>query len=557
MLAALSVLCFCVPLQAQAAADISVEQVQCVMPEIKVYLRAENGLKAGSVQALLDGEALPAPEITPFAESGAAMHYYVVLDNSGSVPKQYVQPLREAVTHFGETLRNQDTMRVYTVGETVEMLYDGGGGDQVLAEALEQYTAKEQETVLFEALVQCAEAARRQTDTEPERSAVLVFSDGMNESVGVSVYDEAVQHLQEAQLPVYAFGLGNDAESLDAFGKLARDTGGQLRIIKPAEADEALQESVQQLGEEFYILSMQAPTNEVGGNRELLLKCTDYSFSQTLTLRPEHWQPDHTPPEVLSVEQEANDRLRITFSENVQGAEELSHYILSYAGSDTPIPLYHVRYKQENGQYYALLETEREPVRGDYTLSMTQITDVSQEKNPLKNADFACTLEGRSLVEGNQSDFTGKIILILVLAALCCLLPVLLLHKKKQPAAEADMPQGEPAADPKQIHVMNPEGVPRSLHLTVRTANAAPVQMEAVIENTLTFGRSSHCQVYFDDPSMSRRHFELTVSGTELRLADCGSTGGTTVNGVPVSAPVTLSQGDRITAGVTEITIRW
>ena len=560
VIAAILAACIFRPLHA-AAADISIEQAQCVMPEINVYLRAENGLKQGSVQAILDGVTLPEPQITSFEESGDPVHYYIVLDNSGSVPKKYVAPLREAVTNFSSSLREQDTLHIYTVGESVQRLYEGSGKDTLPADVMEQYTANEMETVLFEALVQCANAAGRQSAEQPERSVLLVFSDGVNESVGVAVYDEAVQHLQEAELPVYAFGLGNDAEALDSFGRLARDTGGSLEMIKPEQTGEALQNSASSLLSDYYVVTAKAPTNEIGGSKELLIKCSDYAFSQTLTLRPSHWIPDETKPEVLSVEQEELDRLKITFSEDVQGADELSHYLLTLNGSDTPLPLYHVRYQNADGQYTALLEMEREPIRGDYTLTLSQITDVSQEKNPLKEAAVECGLEGRLLTEGGNDHTFLTLLLILMAAALAGVTAVLLLRRKQKPSEAANTDAGagilQAAPDARQIHVQNPAGVPRALHLTVRSPNAEPVQMEAVIEQQLTFGRSSHCQVYFDDPSMSRRHFELRVSGTELWLTDCGSMGGTRINGLPVTEPTQLSQGDTVTAGVTEITVRW
>lgn len=544
------------PLHA-AAAGIEIEQTQCVMPEIRVYLRSDDPIEQGTVSAILDGEALPEPQITRFSESGAPMNYFVLLDNSGSVPQTYIEPIKEAVGHLGETMQKQDTLRVYIVGESVQAIYSGNGKDAALSEALEQFTAKELETVLFEGLVQCAKTAEKQSSEEPERSTLLVFSDGVNESVGVSVYDEAVAHLQDAQLPVYAFGLGSDREGLDAFGQLARATGGSFQLIEPDKTDEAVQGATKTLGTNSYTVTVKAPTNEVGGTHELLLKFEKQGVSRTVTVTPEHWIPDTEAPEILSVEQEAHDCLKIRFSEDVSGADDLSHYLLTYLRTDTAAALLDVRYAAERGEYYALLETDGEPIQGDYTLTLSQIHDISQEKNPLKASSIDCTLEGRPLA---QADTGAALRIFGIVLAFCILVGALLFaifHRKKEPAAE-NAPAAEiPAGDPQQIHVRNPEGVPRTLHLLIRTPNAAAVKMDAVIAEKITVGRAATCQIYFDDPSMSRKHFELDVRGTELWITDCGSLSGTKVNGTLLTAPQQLSQGDVILAGVTEITLRW
>jgi Protein of unknown function (DUF3662)/FHA domain len=66
-------------------------------------------------------------------------------------------------------------------------------------------------------------------------------------------------------------------------------------------------------------------------------------------------------------------------------------------------------------------------------------------------------------------------------------------------------------------------------------------------------GRSRECDIVMADPNVSRQHAELRREGDGWSIADLGSTNGIKVNGRRVEhAP--LSDGDRITLGVTDMT---
>lgn len=93
-------------------------------------------------------------------------------------------------------------------------------------------------------------------------------------------------------------------------------------------------------------------------------------------------------------------------------------------------------------------------------------------------------------------------------------------------------------------------------------ANAERVYVDVVIEgedhtfdltdlSTLSIGRSPQCTVVLSDDSMVSRKHALVQRGDsgEFYLSDLGSRNGTTRNGVPVTAPVLLADGDSFTIG--------
>jgi hypothetical protein len=74
-------------------------------------------------------------------------------------------------------------------------------------------------------------------------------------------------------------------------------------------------------------------------------------------------------------------------------------------------------------------------------------------------------------------------------------------------------------------------------------------------DGVVTVGRSNQCECPLHDESVSRRHFELTVSGDGVHLRDLGSGNGTKLNGQPVEE-ARLQHGDRILAGNSVVEFR-
>ncbi|MBR7835819.1 FHA domain-containing protein [Actinospica durhamensis] len=73
----------------------------------------------------------------------------------------------------------------------------------------------------------------------------------------------------------------------------------------------------------------------------------------------------------------------------------------------------------------------------------------------------------------------------------------------------------------------------------------------------LTIGRGAEADIRIEDPDLSRRHAELTVSADWVRLADCGSTNGTVLGGARIGAePVLLAPQTPVRVGETTLLLR-
>jgi two-component system, cell cycle response regulator len=66
---------------------------------------------------------------------------------------------------------------------------------------------------------------------------------------------------------------------------------------------------------------------------------------------------------------------------------------------------------------------------------------------------------------------------------------------------------------------------------------------------TITIGRDPTCEIAVEDPHVSRQHAQITTNGTDIILADLGSTNGVFVNGQKINDPHALVDGDKILVG--------
>jgi len=85
-------------------------------------------------------------------------------------------------------------------------------------------------------------------------------------------------------------------------------------------------------------------------------------------------------------------------------------------------------------------------------------------------------------------------------------------------------------------------------HMVVQTGPLAG-QHIVLFDGTACLGRGSKADIELPDPSVSRRHAEISVEGEEIRVRDLGSTNGTRVNGKQITAWRQVRVGDEIQLG--------
>ncbi len=83
----------------------------------------------------------------------------------------------------------------------------------------------------------------------------------------------------------------------------------------------------------------------------------------------------------------------------------------------------------------------------------------------------------------------------------------------------------------------------------VMRAGPTPGKAFPVTGNSFTIGREPGNGIVINDPEISRKHSRMWLQGSTYSIEDLGSTNGTFVNGVRLSAPHSLRPGEVVALG--------
>jgi hypothetical protein len=116
-------------------------------------------------------------------------------------------------------------------------------------------------------------------------------------------------------------------------------------------------------------------------------------------------------------------------------------------------------------------------------------------------------------------------------------------------SAGADETQITPAPPPHRTREIT--GQPRLVISSDGTAKASHERAVPLLAPRTIIGRGHDADLRLSDPGVSRHHAQVELREGQVWVEDLGSTNGTTVDGVKVTAPVPLSHAQRIAIGST------
>ena len=554
---------------ASADADHKIEQVHINMPEVTAYYRSP--AEEAQPEAYLDGEKLSLTSDSIFSDSEEGVGYYFLVDTSASITKTRFEDIKSSLNQFVQNIRKQDQMILLTFGDQTEVKLDGNQSVEDAQNVISQLTNTDQNTMFFDAISQVTDMINKASAESQMRRIVVVISDGKDCSDNTRNMDSVEKDLMSDGIPVYSVAVENNEGDSDEvisdyqgkFSALARNTGGLPWTIAAQEGTvyeglDAIRNSVLN----SYRAVFQASSNKVSNKtEEFVLDFNDAADSKdTYSVMASRSQKDDTAPTVSVKAGAEQNELSVSYSEPVQNAEDIGNYVLKE--DDKIIPLTQIIKDKKEANSYSLV-FDQNLYNGEYSVSIQNVTDCSNEQNQLQNASQ--TIEITDNGEKPKESVLNKVLkwwpVPLSVLVLVLLIIMIVQHRKKKGLTIVNGQVIDEEDIEKHVHVISGKGKSdrpcAKLAIWMSNGASEPQKLEYELDGSAIVGRSDKCDICCDDPMMSRQHFVLEIDGNNLYVSDLNTMNGTNVNGVRITERYKLTSYDEITAGNIRFRIEW
>ena len=495
-------------IQAASPSELVITQAVAAGTEITAYLavRDESGaplteLAPAQLRATIGAQTTTVADAAPFAATGEGVLTRLLVDVSRSLDAARFARIRQALRTWIDALGEHDQAALITFGTQVQTRVPPTADRAALNAAIEQLTPTDDRTALHQALATALALGRQRAEGLPRRRAIVILSDGLDDAPGGMSADEVLARLDEGSVPMLAIGFGQTRDrvqreaGLANLGRLARRTGGFLIDATagndPGAAYAALRERLHAVTR----VSLQCSECVADGQRQRL-------------------RIGLTTPAGLTLDDGMDVRL---YPESAPEPEPTADV--------TP-------------------ETAPEPAVVPLAASPDDLRDRLVRWWPYA---------------------TGAGLTLALMFALAWRA-----RARSRAARSVDsMPAPQPPPEPVSALVLDPQPIPKTtakapaptgpaiqvsfMNGPRRGQSARLVPAPAVLFGRAPGGAAGTCLALPEDDEVSARHARLSLNGRTLILEDLGSTNGTWLNGVPLSAPHPVRDGDVLRFGQTEL----
>lgn len=281
-------------LQIKVFADVDVLNISQIIQQgndVYLYVNAldsegramEESLSAEQLSVNMDEEqAISVLDSQNYQSLGMGTSYIFCIDISKSVTDEEMQEIRNSMTDFVNSMGENDYARIITIGSEITSVCDSTSDKNVLNDTIQQIDRDANDTFLYKGLSYALDGQRKKTENIPARAAIILFTDGMDDSDGAYSVDQVVADFASARVPIYVVGMkGNDPEAnLKSVGQIAQQSGGYLYSY----SDMSITEAVQNIGNVMrssYQVHVQPPLENFG-KRDIRWQITYNSGNYTV-----------------------------------------------------------------------------------------------------------------------------------------------------------------------------------------------------------------------------------------------------------------------------------
>lgn len=273
-------ICLALLLSAQAFAvsltSVEINQIIQENEKLYVFFHADDendeqisGLEDGDVRLELGGQNLSAR----MENTGAAgIGFVFAVDVSASLSAEQFAGVQEALKNWVGRMGSEDMAAIVTFGETVTVVTDFTDNQNTLAAVINGLSASESGTALYSGAAKAVDIANRRSAELPLQRAVVILSDGMNDSSDASSLSAVKTKAVEAGISLYVAGVkgSNNVAQLAQLSELTAATGGRIVAADKDSLAESFDSLSGYIGGGF-MLSAEIPTVLADGSEKGLI----------------------------------------------------------------------------------------------------------------------------------------------------------------------------------------------------------------------------------------------------------------------------------------------
>lgn len=552
------------PVSANENKFLSFGRIKVNMPEISAEIKG-SGYNVGDISATFDSKPITVESVDEYNKAKNSTLAYVVIDLSTSMYNSF-DLIKQNIVSYINKMNNNDKLVLLTIGETkVNVELNGSENRESAIKVVKELKCNENGTLFYEALNQAYKMSA-ESSNDFDREYVLVFSDGIDYQKGNSTFDEVKENYKNQELPLYAACSPNATkDAADSFGKIARLSGGDFSIVKNKNDFSDLIKTI----DDVSIIKLNTNSNKADGKQKLLtIKIGERQVEKNIFVTRSI--ADNTPPKVKKVLYDiSKDAFVFSYSEAVKGANSEKSYKF-VAPNGKKVDVSSVFYSQKDDTYEVKLKEA--VIKGQYTVTFSGITDTSKEENKLLGSKNIKVNKVKDLKKSNikseKAGMSNWLIIIIVFVVLVLIIAIVLiiifLNKRKNNITNGiteknSNVESEECTYYDKLNMCEKHHIKLDkslkLKLNIKTGNVSEQQIETTIVSSMIVGRSSTCDIFIDDPKLSRQHFVIECTNGELYVTDLNSKNGTMINGIRIFSKQKLNNGDKILAGLSDIII--
>ncbi|MBT4511571.1 MAG: VWA domain-containing protein [Chloroflexi bacterium] len=250
------------------ALDLFIRSIDTQLwPSVRIYLRALDnrgqsieGLKKEDFLVQTSEQVTPTQRLTPFSDTQEGTDLVLILDTSGTMKGIPLEDAKRAITELLQYATSDDRFTIITFNDDARLTAELGIDRQSLNYLVEEIEVAGTQSALFKAVVRGIRYL--QDKGRVGRRAVMVVSDGHDESSGAYTLDDCIREARTGDIPVFSLGFSKGQEIyLENLEKMAERTGGRYAYAATSGELSGLYQDMYERLRKQYILVCEAPQN--------------------------------------------------------------------------------------------------------------------------------------------------------------------------------------------------------------------------------------------------------------------------------------------------------